>query len=255
MLSLVYKKTSLVLSFLYQVLVFSFAQADPIVIKCPDFVQVDLDTKTKTPIGKTVFDILFSHPPGWDVNFEPGDGYQQMPFTTSKGTTVPGWLAGVKDLSSVPLSKLTIVGVLDAKKTFYSRVICQYRKNPKGGFRITLAQNSPLTHSCFPRGSAYASCVEKTKIQCPAQITGESVPVGWNQGNKNNFTPKSNSITPLCQVLAITATGEINCKYCGATADSFNFIKQPYPAKLTCESVKPNNFATCYYAGSALDPL
>jgi len=240
---------------LLQFLAVAPAQAQQILASCPTSVKVNLDTKEKIPAGKTANYVFFSHPPGWDVHYEPGKTYQDMAFKTPQGKSMPGLLAGVKDLSSVPFHKLTVLGLTNEKKEFFSRVVCQYRVDPNGGFRITLAKSMPTTHSCFAQGSARITCAEKIKIYCPAHLVNTVIPKGWSQGLRSKFTPSEKKITPLCKTMPIIAEKEIHCKYCGATEDSFFFIKQPFPDNQMCSHVTPNNFSTCYYPGSKLDPL
>lgn len=250
-----FKQKVIGLYLLLQFLDVAPAQAQQIFASCPVSVKVDLNSKEKIPLGKTVNYIFFSHPPGWDVHYEPGKTYQDMAFKTSLGKSIPGLFAGVKDLSSVPFHKLTILGLINEKKEFFSRVVCQYRVDPNGGFRITLAKSVPTTHSCFTQGAARVTCVEKTKIYCPAHLMNTVVPKGWNQGLRNKFTPSGKKITPLCETMPITAEKEIHCKYCGATEESFFFIRQPFPGNQMCSHLTSNNFATCYYPGTKLDPL
>lgn len=231
------------------------AHAEQFSVSCPASVNVNFDTKETTPLGKSAFQIYFSHPPGWDVHYEAGNTYQDYPVKTSSGKSLIGLFAGLKDLSSVPLHKLTVLGLVNGKKEVFSRVICQYRIVPSGGFRITVAKSMPTTHTCIAQGNELVTCIEKTRIYCPAKLTNMSIPKGWKPGLINKFTPSRGKITPLCQTMPITSQKMIYCKYCGATEDSFFAFKQPFPENQVCASLPSDNFATCYYPGTKLDPL
>jgi hypothetical protein len=239
---------------LLTILKMAVVDAVPLVMSCPNSISVDLEFKGPLKTGQTIFDGYFPHTPDWAVNFEPGKGYQAMPFKTAKGSQVQGMFAGVQDLQSVPLHKMTILGMKNAQNTTYSRVVCQYRTDPNGGFRITLGKDAPLTHTCFQRGN-YASCVDKVTIECPSTLVGDTVPDGWMPGPRSNFVGDPQKSTPFCQSIALIATMEMNCKYCGANQSSFMFIKKSMPANMSCSAAPSSQTAICQYPGGQIEPL